>query len=207
MSYIWINPVVDSMYEKEKLDSFLKKHGYQRMEVMENWGKVVKEKYGKVVGQKELPVMDVRCPEVRKMVESMEIGEEVLIPEIEPILIHCGKELGERKDLQKEKKIITTPCQSLADMGNALALENTYFMPWNQFLEMLGEWPEASVLKESPIPPGFFDELEVNTKALTGEKEIQNYLGNEIEEGIQLVEMLFCEKGCHNGDGIKGCKR
>lgn len=207
MSYIWINPVVDSMYERTKLDKFLQGHGYQRLEVMENWGKVVKEKYEKVVGKKQLPVMDMRCPEIRKMLESMEIREKVLVPEIEPILIHCGQELGERADLLEEKKIITTPCQSLADRGNELGLENTQFIPWNRFLEGIGEWPEAIALENSPIPPGFFDELKIHTVSITGEKTIRNYLENGIEEGVQLVEMLFCENGCHNGDGIRDYKR
>ena len=40
--------------------------------------------------------------------------EETLIPQIDPILIHCGIEISNREDLKGKKKVITTPCESLA---------------------------------------------------------------------------------------------
>ena len=38
--------------------------------------------------------------------------------------------------------------------------------------------------------------------SVTGEKEIRSFFEKEIPENIQLVELLYCEDGCHNGDGI-----
>lgn len=49
MAYIWINPVVDSMYEKDALNEFLSQHGYERIDVSADWPAIVKEKYGLAV--------------------------------------------------------------------------------------------------------------------------------------------------------------
>lgn len=206
MAYIWINPVVDSMYDKEKLNDFLQQHGYQRIEASGDWMKVVREKYCSLLGQSEDTVLDMRCPEIRTLIEGMGEVEGVTMPDVKPILIHCGKETGEREDLQREEKIITTPCKSLADMGNELRLKDTRFVPWNVFLSELGSSPEGVLPDESPIPPGFFKELDVKTDSVTGEEAIRHFFKSNQHRDVQLVELLYCKDGCHNGDGIVGCK-
>lgn len=203
MAYIWINPVVDRMYEPDVLNKFLQKHGYKRFHTAKDWLGIVKEKYRLAVEQAAHTVMDMRCPKIRELLEELEITADVTIPEIKPILINCGQEGSEREDLEAEEKIITTPCQALADMGNALGLKNTWFVPWNQFIESIGEEPKGTPPKISPIPPGFFDELRLKTISITGEEEIRKYFTNYIPDEMQLVEMLFCKDGCHNGDGVK----
>lgn len=206
MSYIWINPVIDSMYDAYVLDDFLRRYGHKRIEVSEDWGKVVKEKYWKAVCQADRTVADVRCPKVKDLLEKMSDKDKMLIPDINPILIHCGQEIGGRAELKGMEKIITTPCQALADMGNRMGLENTRFIPWNEFVQKTGECPEEKGLEESPIPPGFFSELMLETVSVTGEEEIKEYLENGNLDDIHLLEMLFCKDGCHNGDGVKPCE-
>lgn len=207
MAYIWINPVTDRMYETDVLNKFLHNHGYQRFYTSEDWLTVVKEKYRTAVNQSTAPVMDMRCPKTKEMLEELGIQSTVTFPDIKPILIHCGQEGSEREDLLDGEKIITTPCQALADMGNALELENTYFVSWRKFLESIGESPKGSIPKESPIPAGFFTELGIKTASITGEEEIRKYFKNfpidKVQKEIQLVEMLYCKDGCHNGDGIQ----
>lgn len=205
MAYIWINPVTDSMYEPDVLNVFLRLHGYKRFYTSTDWLTIVKEKYRFAAEQAAHTVMDMRCPKTKELLEEMGMTSNVTIPGIKPILIHCGQEGSEREDLQDEEKIITTPCQALADMGNALGLDNTRFVPWNKFIESLGSKPTARMLKESPIPPGFFDELGLKTVSITGAEEIRNYFENGVPDEVQLVEMLFCREGCHNGDGIRQC--
>lgn len=226
MAYIWINPVTQSMYEPKFLDEFLKKHGYEQIKTTGDWLNVVKEKYRVAVQEANSPVIDMRCPKTKDVLDEVGVVSNVTIPTIEPILIHCAREISEREDMQGEEKIITTPCQALADMGNALKLPNTWFVPWNQFLRTLGGKPTGDIFKhnsypdnitiqqspkESPIPPGFFEELELKTDSVTGEDEILAYLQNHLQKGIsediQLVEILFCKEGCHNGDGIKSTDR
>ena len=203
MAYIWVNPVTDKMYEPDVLNEFLRQHGYKRFYATEDWSTIVREKYRLAVEQADRAVMDMRCPKTLELLQELGITSDAAIPSIQPILIHCGKEGSEREDLQGEEKIITTPCQALADMGNALGLKDTRFVPWNPFVEALGGGPKCILPKASPIPPGFFDELGGKTVSLSGEEEIRNYFKTGVPEEVQLVEMLFCKNGCHNGDGIR----
>lgn len=207
MTYIWINPVAESMYESKKLTNFLQKYGYKQVKVTDDWLNIVKEKYQIAVTKASgRPVMDMRCPKMKQVLDEVGVTCKFTVPEIEPILIHCAREISTRKDLQGEEKLITTPCQVLADMGNALQLSNTSFVPWNRFLENFEDAPVRYKLKESPIPPGFFDSLELKTVSITGENEIQEYFQTrfpkDMQDNVELVEMLFCKYGCHNGDGV-----
>ncbi len=205
MAYIWINPVTDSMYETDILNEFLWQHGYKRIDVSTDWPAVVKEKYQLAVERAAYTVMDMRCPKIKEVLEELDITSEVTVPQIHPILIHCAREISRREDLQGEEKVITTPCRALADMGNALGMKDTWFVPWNRFVESIGGKLPDIELGKSPIPPGFFSELKIKTASATGEEAIRDYLKNGIPDEVQLVEMLFCKEGCHNGDGIRMC--
>ncbi len=207
MTYIWINPVTADMYDDKVLREFLKRHGYMEFKTSVDWLDVVKGKYREMVGKSNHTVMDVRCPKVKELIDEyqMELLYNVTVPEIEPILIHCGQEAAKTEEIQNEKKIITTPCQALADMGNRLKLKNTRFLSWRTFLEEIGEEPSGKIPENSPIPPGFFESLKVSGLSLSGEKEIRNYFENYRADEVQLVEMLYCQNGCHNGDGILRC--
>lgn len=213
MAYIWINPVAEGMYESKALTEFLQKHGYQQVEATEDWLNIVKEKYRAAVVGASSPVIDMRCPKTKEVLEDLGVSDKVTIPTIEPILIHCAREVSAREELKGEEKVITTPCQALADMGNALKLPNTTFMPWKHFLTMFDDKPiqdgeslKVQQLQESPIPPGFFESLGMKTISLSGEDEIREYFqtpnSKDMTDNIQLVEMLFCQQGCHNGDGL-----
>ncbi len=207
MTYIWINPVTAGMYEPELLKRFLCKHGYTQLDTVNDWMQIVKEKYLNVVSQSGNTVIDMRCPRMKELLDEYHLDKQhkITIPDIAPILIHCGQEAGGRVDLKDEEKIITTPCQSLADMGNALHLHNTRFLPWNLFLQELGDEPKGVLPKESPIPPGFFEELNLRTVSISGEENIRKYFEKFVPGEAQLIELLYCKNGCHNGDGIRGC--
>ena len=203
MSMIWINPVVDSMYDAYVLDEFLRKYGHKRVHASKDWGTIVKEKYWKMACEGNKTVADVRCPKVRELLENMGNTEKMLIPDIEPILIHCGREISQREELAGEDKIIITPCQALAEMGNDLTLPDTRFVTWKTFLKLTGEEPRGKELQSSPIPPGFFDSLMLNTISITGEDAILQELETGTHDDLQLMEMLFCKDGCHTGDGVQ----
>lgn len=205
MAYIWINPVADSMYETDILNKFLRQHGYKRIDVSADWPAIVKEKYQLAVERAPYTVMDMRCPKIKEMLEELSITSGVTIPEIHPILIHCAWEISRREDLRGEEKVITTPCSVLADMGNALGLQDTWFVSWNRFVKSIGGKLPDIELGKSPIPPGFFTDLKIKTVSATGEEAIRDYLRNGISEDVQLAELLFCKEGCHNGDGIRMC--
>lgn len=205
MAYVWINPVTDSMYDSETIDEFLHQHGHERIRTSGDWGGIVKEKYKKIVEQASYTVIDMRCPKIKEVLDDYGVASDVVTPKINPILIHCGQESSRREEWFFEDKIITSPCQALADMGNAMKLRKTHFIPWNQFVESTGSRLESENLKESPIPLGFFDELNVKTVSLSGEEEIRAYFENYKPNEAQLAELLFCKGGCHNGDGVRMC--
>ena len=203
MKYIWINPVTDKMYEQDVLNEFLEQHGFRRFYTTSDWLTVVKEKYRLAVKKAGRPVIDVRCPKIKKLLEELNLTSQISIPEIDPILIHCGQEASEREYLLQKEKIITTPCEALANMGNELALPKTCFISWNQFLKSIGSNPIGVAPNKSPIPPGFFDKMGLKTVSITGEEEIRAYFQQGVTSDVQLVELLYCKDGCHNGDGIE----
>ena len=178
MAYIWINPVTAAMYEPEELEKFLRKHGYKIYVSHTDWAGTVKEKYRKMATQVLQTVIDVRCPRIKELVYESGLAEkgQVVVPDIHPILIHYGQEASFRMEQEQEEIIVTTPCQTLADMGNGLKLPYTRFVTWKDFLLELGDEPERQELSVSPIPPGFFDTLKMKTASVSGEEEIREYL-------------------------------
>ena len=188
------------MISAEALSHLLKAHGLTRVVCRENWGGIVLQKYRELLEHTEGTFADARCPAAVSLVRSLQ--PEIRIADIEPILIHCARELAGRPDLADGKKIITTPCRILADMGNRLELKDTHFVPWNRFLQELGE-PAAPAPAASPIPPGFFKDLPFPVVSRSGRPAIESYVtGNEWHDA-RLIELLYCVQGCHRGDGVR----
>ena len=206
MKYIWINPVTASMYDPAALNAFLTLHGFVRVEASTHWLETVKEKYKQAVETAAHTVIDMHCPKIIDFIDAYELRNDVTIPDIEPILLHCGREISQREDLIGAEKIITTPCQALADLGNALHLKETRFLPWNQLITSVGGEIAASSLKESPIPPGFFEGLGCKKISVTEKEKICDLFEHFKPGEYDLIELLYCKEGCHNGDGVKMCK-
>lgn len=204
MKYIFINPVVDNMYIRKDLDELLFNNDYQRVEIKTDWHKIVKEKYDNLINQTELTVIDRRCPMAIDTIKPYIDENEVLNHEIEPILIHCAIEIANREDLKGKQKVITTPCKSLANHGNKLNLEDTVFVNWKEFINDLDKNKQVQVklLDESPIPLGYFSSLEAKVRSISGKENIENHFKNKLYDGHNIVEMLYCEGGCNNGDGV-----
>lgn len=209
MTYIWINPVTEHMYQASALESFLERHGLTRVCCRRDWGAVVREKYQNRAKETGGTVVDARCPMACKLAGELTQNfapgggpGNFHIPDIEPILIHCAREISAREDLKGSPKLITTPCQALAEAGNALGLADTRFLTWNGLMESVGEILFGDPPEDSPIPPGFFDSLGLEMDSLTGRGPIEAYLSAGGRDEARLVELLYCENGCHNGDGV-----
>ena len=93
MRYIWINPVTESMYEEPVMEEFLTKHGFTRVRCMVDWGQAVKEKYREMLDGCRDTVADARCPMACGLVEALAV-DGVRAAAIEPILIHCAREIS-----------------------------------------------------------------------------------------------------------------
>ena len=171
-----------------------------RVVCQESWGEIVLRKYRELLEHADGTFADARCPAAVSLVHSLQ--PEIRIADIEPILIHCARELAERPDLANGEKIITTPCRILADMGNKLELKDTHFVPWNRFLAALGE-PMEPAPDASPIPPGFFKNLPFSVVSQSGRPAIESYVTGNDWKSAKLIELLYCVQGCHRGDGVR----
>ena len=203
-TYICINPVSAGMYEPETMTALLTRHNCKAVQCQYDWGGTVRRKYQNLVEGERRIVSDARCPMAAALVRELQQdahGQRLSVAEIEPILIHAARELSRREDLRDSPKLITTPCRALAEMGNALGLEETTFIPWKKLLANWRECPAMKKLEGSPIPPGFFDETGIPVHKVTGKEEIAAYVSGCCGEE-RLVEMLYCKDGCHNGDGV-----
>ena len=116
MTYLWINPVSERMISGVALEGLLRRHQLTRVTCQGDWGEIVLRKYRELLEHADETFADARCPAAVSLVHSLQ--PEIRIADIEPILIHCARELAERPDLANGEKIITTPCRILADMGN-----------------------------------------------------------------------------------------
>ena len=209
MTYIWINPVTEHMYQVSTLEAFLERHGLTRVRCRGDWGAVVREKYRIRAGETEGTVVDARCPMACNLARELTQGSapegipgNFHIPDIEPILIHCAREISAREDLKGSPKLITTPCRALAEAGNALELADTRFLTWNGLMESVGEILPGDPPEDSPIPPGFFDSLGLEMNSLTGRGPLEAYIRAGGRDKARLAELMYCENGCHNGDGV-----
>lgn len=201
MSFIFINPVTLNMYDQNSLKSFLKSKEFIPVECKSDWISKVLEKYKAALSKTENTLVDMRCPKAVTYVKSEFPALPLAYPDIEPILIHCAREISEEYGSSGEI-IITTPCASLAEYGNSLLLKNTTFISWNQFSKNIGCTLKKSHLSASPIPQGFFDGLKVKTKSVTEKSNIHQFFCKGNSADYKLVELLYCENGCNNGDGV-----
>lgn len=188
------------MISEEELQDLLKRHDLTQIRCHEDWGAAVLMEYDRLLRHAgDAVIADARCPAAAALVQSL--NPEIRIADIEPILIHCARELAARTDLSDGDKIITTPCRVLADMGNELRLSHTRFAAWNDFLTELGETIHPAV-DASPIPPGFFDKLPYNIVSRSGRESIEIYVTGDEWRNAELIELLYCPQGCHRGDGV-----
>ena len=99
---------------------------------------------------------------------------------------------------------VTTPCEDLAELGRGLKLERTTFLTWKSFREQNAINLKMRSIEQSPIPPGFFTNLGVKTLSLDSKEKIENALSYKFSKlkNYRIIELLYCENGCHNGDGL-----
>ena len=202
MAFVFINPVTMNMYDKDSLSAFLESKGFEQVFCCGDWISAVKDKYRKVLDLNPCAtIVDMRCPAAAGLVRKTAAAADLVFPDIEPILIHCAEELADSYS-QKDSVVITTPCRQLADYGNSRNLPDTTFISWNDFAEKYDCLLKKTHLEKSPVPPGFFHDVEKNVLSLTGRKNIEEAAENGSFGDARLVEMLYCPDGCNNGDGV-----
>ena len=199
---VWLNPVVKSIYELAALKKSLQDKGFSVMECEKDHANSVKNAYKNSLAQKKL-IFDSRCPRAANFIRANFKEQAALISNLNPILIESALELSAKlKD--GEWLYVTTPCEDLAELGRRLNLARTTFLTWKSFREQNAINLKMRSIEQSPIPPGFFINLGVKTLSLGSKENIQNTLSYKFSElkNYQIIELLYCENGCHNGDGL-----
>ena len=199
---VWLNPVVKNIYDFAALKEILQNKGFSVAECEKDHVNSVKNAYKNALAQKEL-IYDSRCPRAVNFIRANFKEQVDLISNLNPILIESALELS-AKLKEDEWLYVTTPCEDLAELGRGLNLARTTFLTWKSFKEQNEINLEMKRLGASPIPPGFFTNLGVKTLSLGSKEKIQNALSYKFSElkNYQIIELLYCENGCHNGDGL-----
>ena len=199
---VWLNPVVKNIYDFAALKEILQNKGFSVVECKKDHVKSVKNAYKNALAQSEL-IYDSRCPRAVNFIRANFKEQADLISNLNPILIESAIELS-AKLKENEWLYVTTPCEELAELGMELNLARTTFLTWKSFREQNAINLKMRSIEQSPIPPGFFTNLGVKTLSLSSKEKIENALSYKFSElkNYQIIELLYCENGCHNGDGL-----
>lgn len=199
---VWLNPVVKSIYDFAALKEILQDKGFSVMECEKDHVQSVKNAYKNGLTQSEL-IFDSRCPRAANFIRANFKEQAALISNLNPILIESAIELSSKLK-EDEWLYVTTPCEDLAELGRELNLERTTFLTWKSFREQNAINLKMRSIEQSPIPPGFFANLGAKTLSLGNKEKIQNALSYKFSElkNYRIIELLYCENGCHNGDGL-----
>lgn len=199
---VWLNPVVKNIYDLAALKEILQDKGFSVVECEKDHVNSVKNAYKNDLAQKEI-IFDSRCPRAVNFIRANFKEQAAFISNLNPILIESAMELSSKLK-EDEWLYVTTPCEDLAELGRELNLVRTTFLTWKSFREQNEINLEMKRLGASPIPPGFFTNLGVKTLSLGSKEKIENALSYKFSElkNYQIIELLYCENGCHNGDGL-----
>ena len=190
------------MYEEPVMEEFLTKHGFTRVRCMVDWGQAVKEKYREMLDGCRDTVADARCPMACGLVEALAV-DGVRAAAIEPILIHCAREISCREDLgsggENHHHAVCFPGRYGKFPG---ACQHTVHSMEQALKGNWGRGLRESSSMQVPFRLAFFAGVEEKVQSLTGKEEIEAYMKSGRWREVRLVEMLYCHRGCHNGDGV-----
>ena len=204
--YIWLNPVVMAMYGEEQLRRVMGRLGYVIVFCVQDHIANVKKQYRAAVAAQESCVLDMRCPAAVDYVKDRywdDAADEVVFPDLEPILIQASRELSRTLMSEEDADLtVITPCEALKRQGMRTGLAHTKFLTWKEFAAEYELKLQRKDLGISPIPPGFFAEYGAGASCLSSQAEIDHFFQKKTYRQKQIAEMLICNQGCHNGNGV-----
>lgn len=207
--YIWINPVVEAMagslYPTILGDITIR--GFTVVSCSTGLEKV-RQDYRKCLETSvNKPVIDTRCPLVGYMVNGHYPKLRIYQADVLPILMVCAQDLYEmyvRTSQVQADLTIVTPCSSLAELGNEKLADIAHFITWTDFCYEQELPFRLARAASSPIPPGYFQFPEYRVLEASGTTAVKSLLDQSaMNPGeADLLELLYCDGGCHNGDGV-----
>jgi hypothetical protein len=209
VSNLFINPVVAAMAGDEypALRMQVSTLGYRVLDCSTAAGSVHAAHEAALRETPVRPLIDQRCPLIRRIVLQdypALAGQLVFTPSI---LLTCACKLHEQyvsSEPATNCLTVITPCQALSDAGDELGLPRLTFLTWNQFARQHGLSNRLKPIDQSPIPPGFFQFHDFTVLETSGESAVRKALDDVATQRCpaDLLEFLYCERGCHNGDGV-----
>ena len=208
-SYLFINPVVAAMAGDEypSLLAQVSALGYSVLDCPDAAELVHSAHEAALHAASASPLIDQRCPLVRQLVLQDYPGLADQLVVTPSILLTCARELHKQyvaATSAQTNLTVITPCQALADAGDELGLSCLIFLTWTQFARRHNLSGRLNRIAESPIPPGFFQFDDFTVLETSGESAVRNTLTDAASQRCtaDFLEMLYCERGCHNGDGM-----
>jgi len=206
--YIWINPVAVKMYGEKvhEVEDRLIENGYEIVSCDSQMDYVRNQyiEYGMTVDE---TILDCRCPETITLLKNNNLLDGYKVPDIEPILVRTSRVLYENHVKNEDDLlIITTPCSQLRDFAEERLKGNKgiKFLTWKEFIENEG-MKSLGKIDASPIPLGFFENSFNKVLELSEENKILEnfkFLKENKEKKYDIIEMLYCDGGCNNGNGL-----
>lgn len=197
---IVLNPLIQQMLDEDaysKLLDEIKAWGHQPTDSAPGIAEVKRQYQECLFETKTFPVIDSRCPKIRKMlIEEFPDLMELRAP-IDPILVTGAKIRRKECGNKNIEMVIVTPCEAFS----YIHLSNTRMITWREFKGLIHFYPPQKMLDESPVPLGFFDSLGVKVYGASGEENCRKLL-TDMPSDAELLELLWCEGGCHKGDGL-----
>ena len=208
--YVWLNPVVAAMAGDTYAD-LLKQLADRRFTVVtcdSSADKVRKEYRRRLQAGGERPIIDTRCPVIGQIVLRDYPELSGRLAPVLPILLMGAKALYHQfveTDPAGAVLTMVTPCQALATSGNELFGSRVQFVAWKTFYQEHGLECAMNRVDVSPIPPGFFRYPEYQVLEGSGNGSVRQLLSMSVHKPkrADLLELLYCEGGCHNGDGME----
>ena len=207
--YIWINPVVEAM-AGPVYPSILQQitmRGFSVVSCSTGLEKVRQDYRACLEASVNKPLIDTRCPLVGCMVNRHYPGLRIYQAQVLPILMVCAQDLYEmyvQTSQTQADLTIVTPCSSLAEAGNDKLGNIARFITWTDFCNEQELLFRLSRAVSSPIPPGFFQFPEYRVLEASGSNAVKRLLDQSAmnPDEADLLELLYCDGGCHNGDGV-----
>lgn len=207
--YIWINPVVEVMAGSlyPAIQQQITARGYTIVLCSSGLGTVRQEYLECLQVNAGRLTIDTRCPLVGAVIDRDYPALKPYQAQVLPILMVCAQALYEkyvRPSQSYADLTIVTPCSSLAELGNAKLGNVARFLTWLDFCreqKLAFGLPRAN---SSPIPPGYFQFPEYRILEASGPDAVRNLLDKTTIhiDNADLLELLYCDGGCHNGDGV-----
>jgi iron only hydrogenase large subunit-like protein len=209
--FVWLNPIVEKMVaaDRDRVAHILGKKGYTVVSC-ESGAKKIREAYHRYIQRGvTLPAIDARCPKVVALIKEKYPTLCSYIAPIPPILVACAEDLFSKyieANSERATLTIVAPCIALVRYGESVFGNDIRFVTWKQFereIDFVKQYPK---LDASPVPPGFFKNLENQVAEANGSEAIEKLLvtvsSGELSPSVNLLELLHCDGGCHNGDGL-----